>query len=104
MIGSSVVSCLAATGSISAEITANRAYGKFVCSEAGHQIQVVVYYTEIGPDGKATVDSISNSQFGNVTTVVASRNSPSGYRYTWGRAAGYIDGEVEAMSPAVTVN
>ena len=104
MLGSSVVSCLAATSEIKAEITANRAYGRFVCSEAGHQIRVNVYYSEIDANGMARMDSISNSQFGNVTTVVASRNSPSGYRYTWGRATGYIDGKVEAMSSEVTVN
>lgn len=103
VIGSSIVSCLAATGEIKAEITANRAYGRFICSETGHQLTVEVYYSEVGPDGKTTIDSISNSQFGNITTVVASRNSPDGYRYTRGRAAGLIDKKTVALSPEAIV-
>lgn len=104
VIGSSIVSCLAATGEIKAEITANRAYGRYVCGETGHRLTVTVHYREIGPDGRETPGSVSDSQFGNVTTVVVSRNSPSGYRYTWGWAEGLIDGVVDAVSPAATVN
>lgn len=103
MFCGSIVPCLAATGEIKAEITANRAYGRYVCGETGHRLTVTVHYREIGPDGRETPGSVSDSQFGNVTTVVATRNSPSGYRYTFGWSEGFVDGKSECVSPTTTV-
>ena len=96
-------SCYAASSSIVAEITASRAYGKFVYAEAGHEIKVTVYYKERDARGSITANTISDVQHGTVTEAVVSRNSPSGYQYTWGQAFGYVDGDTVASSGAVTV-
>ncbi|MBD5482691.1 MAG: hypothetical protein HDR15_09295 [Lachnospiraceae bacterium] len=104
VFGGSVGTCYAASSSIEVDITTTRAHGKFVYGEAGHQIKVVVSYQERNNStGYTSNGSISDTQNGNVTTAVASRSNPTGYRYTWGKAAGYVDGVETAKSASVSV-
>lgn len=93
-------SCYAAGNSISVDITANRAYGKFVCGEAGHRIKVTVYYREVHSSGLERSDTVSDTQLGNVTTAVAVRPSPADYRYLWGYSIGYVD-DIEVAASGV---
>ena len=91
----SVGSCYAAVNvktQITLDLTANKAYGKFEYEEQGHEIEVYVDYKEVHISTGIVFDgSISDVQHGTVTTAVAVRNSPSGFRYQWGRAYGYVD-------------
>lgn len=95
VFGGSVGSCYAAVNvkaQITLDLTANRAYGKFVYEEQGHEIEVLVDYTEVHISTGLVFDGhISDVQHGIVTEAVASRPSPSGFRYRWGRAYGYVD-------------
>lgn len=94
----SVGSCYAAANSITVDITASRAYGKFEYGVAGHQIKITVFYDEVSSSGYKRNDSASDTQFGNVTTAVVSRPNSDGYRYISGYAVGYVDGVEEAVS------
>lgn len=72
---------------------------------SGHEIKVTVYYQE-RTYFSAYVENghVSDVQHGNVTEAVVSRNSPSGYRYTWGQAYGFVDGVTVINSREVAVN
>lgn len=99
MLANCVIPCYAATSSISADITATKVYGRFTHSQPGHQIKVKVYYEEKNDISNfSNTGSVSNVKNGSETTVVASRNNSVGYTYVWGRAFGYVDGQVEAAS------
>ena len=98
VFGSSEGSCYAASSSIAVDITATRAYGKFVYGEAGHQIRVTVYYTEKDSGGHTRSGSASDTQNGNVTTAVVSRANSVGYQYVSGYAVGYVDGSQVAKT------
>ncbi|MBD5467409.1 MAG: hypothetical protein HDR21_04555 [Lachnospiraceae bacterium] len=95
----SVGTCYAATSSIEVNISATRAYGKFVYGEAGHRIKVTVYYSEENSDGIMRSGEVSDTQFGNVTTAVVSKSNADGYQYLGGYAVGYVDGIEMAVSP-----
>ncbi|MDE7238769.1 MAG: hypothetical protein K2N41_03545, partial [Lachnospiraceae bacterium] len=96
--GISVGTCYAASNSIEVDITATRAYGKFVYEEAGHQIKVTVFYTEKDSFGLIRDGDVSDTQFGNVTTAVVSRSNSNGCQYLGGYAVGYVDGSERAVS------
>ncbi len=99
VLANSMISCYAATSSIEVEMTATRAYGKFSYFEAGHQIKVTVYYQEKNNTTSGIIfDTISDVQNGNVTVAVASKSNTAGYKFIWGQAFGYVDGEVKASS------
>lgn len=100
-------SCYAAADSVKVELTADitavRAYGKLVYNEAGHQIKVTVFYQEQGSDGLVRGGSVSDVQFGNVTTAVASRSNAAGYKFVWGNVFGEVDDYVVATSGDIYV-
>ena len=72
-------------------------------NEAGHQIKVTVFYQEQGSDGLVRGGSVSDVQFGNVTTAVASRNNAAGYKFIWGNVFGEVDDYVVATSGDIYV-
>ena len=103
----SVGSCYAAANDVKVELTADitaiRAYGKLVYNEAGHQIKVTVYYQEKNSDGLVRGDHVSDVQFGNVVTAVASKNNSSGYQFIWGNVFGEVDNYIVATSGDIYV-
>lgn len=96
--GGSVGSCYAASSSLTVDITAARAYGRFEYGEAGHQITVTVFYIEKDADGNKREGYASDNQFGNVTVAVVSKPNPNGYQYVSGYAVGLVDGYVDSIS------
>ena len=98
IFGGSVGSCYAASSSIEVDITATRAYGKFVYMEAGHQIKVTVFYIENDSFGLTRDGDVSDTQFGNVTTAVVSKSNSNGCQYVSGYAVGYVDGSEMAVA------
>ncbi len=98
VFGGGVGTCYAASSSIEVDITATRAYGKFVYGEAGHQIKVTVFYTEKDSGGHTRSGSASDTQNGNVTTAVVSVPNTTGYQFVSGYAVGYVDGSQVAKS------
>lgn len=99
----SVGSCYAATGSIMLDLTVSSIYSKYVYAEPGHQLKLLVRYQERGVDGIVRSGEASDTQFGNVTEVVVIRSAQSGCQYTWGRASGYVDGEIDAASGSISL-
>ncbi len=103
MFGSNVSLCYAVTSSISMDLTASNLYAKFVYAEQGHKLTLTAFWQEATPDGNVKPGNTSSTQFGSVTEVIVVRNSPDGYRYTWGRAFGDVDGKTVAVTGEITV-
>ncbi|MCM1539425.1 MAG: hypothetical protein NC254_13635 [bacterium] len=101
VFGGSVGSCYAEQSSLTVDITATRAYGRFEYGEGGHRITVTVSYMEEDSGGHLRSGSVSDNQNGNVTVAVVSKPSPDGYRYYSGYATGYVDGNWTASSGMV---
>ena len=103
VFGGSVGTCYAATSGITLDMTASNMFAKFVYAEAGHRLNLTVYYEEKAPDGGIRPGEAGSTQFGNVTEVVVMRTSVDGYQFVKGHAFGDVDGNTVAATGEVIV-
>lgn len=94
--------CWAATGGISATVTASRMSGSYTYGEQGHQLKIEIYGYERKGSGESIVKRTSVAN-GSYTSVSAVGTPDAGYSFYKMSAYGFVDSNLDAAKLNVTI-